>query len=511
MKKRLLLCLSVLLLFSCTLIGHVNAEKTTTEAKVPLRVPTTDDDLRAVLDSAFETNKIHFGEEGYQTVKKILLTTTPDYDGTDIKGENWFSAYCLDAELKYPQFSLENWSVAYDSITGTDDEGKSEAQRKIELLITFAIANRADDNLKNLIQEVKTYNIGPQDYGYVQTPDFDALLTRVENNETVQIELNQINYKKSLTQGELTNILKDKPSVTISIKKDDLILDKYNVEGLKDKKYEHALWILEHSYPTLNLEKSLEIAGANAQTAMQELGLTNQDELDDFVYMTVQYAIWKVTGEKAQGGKPIGDTLVGSEELNKLFQYLIKDRPEHDGYLDYVYGSTFDMVKPEAGKEVKEVGEYYMYGPYGVNHNLADLDKIRLSLTEAVEGVSITNENGDAITEINPNEKFYIKCLKTGKITNVQVNLTAVNATSFMNTVNGEDERGRIYFAYYPATQNVVTGGILHRPEVEKTITLNFNPKTGNESLGAMFVIMLIVASLAFVGISYKEKPVGLN
>ena len=34
-----------------------------------------------------------------------------------------------------------------------------EAQRKIELLITFAIANRADDNLKNLIQEVKTYNI----------------------------------------------------------------------------------------------------------------------------------------------------------------------------------------------------------------------------------------------------------------------------------------------------------------------------------------------------------------
>ena len=48
---------------------------------------------------------------------------------------------------------------------------------------------------------------------------------------------------------------------------------------------------------------------------MQELELTNLDDLDDFVYMTVQYAIWKVTGEKAQGVKPIGDTLVGSEEL----------------------------------------------------------------------------------------------------------------------------------------------------------------------------------------------------
>jgi hypothetical protein len=76
---------------------------------------------------------------------------------------------------------------------------------------------------------------------------------------------------------------------------------------------------------------------------------------------------------------------------------------------------------------------------------------------------------------------------------------------------DGKESRGRIYYAYYPATQNVVSGGILHVPQIEKEITLNFNPKTGNVDIGLMFVVLLVVCSLAFVGISYKEKPLGLN
>ena len=502
MKKRLFLCLTMLLVLTCTLIGRVNA---TTEAKVPSRVPTVEDDLRAVLDEEFTTNKIHFGEAGDHTVKKILLTTTPDYTGTDIKGENWFSAYCLDSELKYPQFSIENYMVAYDSIVGELD-GKSEAQRKVELLLIFAIANRADGNLKEALKEIKEFDYGPQSITYVGTPDFEDLLTKIEANQTVEIQVKKIEYIKSMQEPTPVDVLKGNQT-TISINKNDLILDKYSVTGLEEKKYEHALWILEHSYPTLSLEKSLAVAGANPQTAMAELDIAEMSSLDDYVYMTVQYAIWKVTKGTAQGGKAIGNTLEGSAELNKLFQYLIKDRPEHDGYLDYVYGSTFDMVNPPVSNEVKEEGEYYLYGPYSVNHNLADLEKIKLSLTTAVEGASIVDENGNAITEMNPNGKFYIKCLKDKKITNVQVKLEAVDATTFA----GEDQRGRIYFAYYPATQNVVSGGILHRPEVTKEITINFNPKTGNESLAAIFVMMLIGCSLAFVGISYKEKPIGLN
>lgn len=507
MKKKLLICLSTLLVLTCSLIGHVNAEAApTTDAKVPTVVPTVDDDLRAVLDAEFTTDKIHFGEAGKHTVRKILLTTTADYDGTDIKGENWFSAYCLDSELKYPQFSITNYAVAYNSITEATEDGKSVAQQKVELLLIFAIANRADENLTEALKEIKGFNYGPQNIKYVGTPDFEDLLTKIEAGQTVELQVNKIEYVKSAQDPTTVDVLNGK-TATISINKQDLILDKYNVEGLKDETYEHALWILEHSYPTLTLEKSLAVAGADMQTAMTELGITTESELDDYVYMTVQYAIWKVTKGTALGGKTIGDTLEGSAELNKLFQYLIKDRPEHDGYLDYVYGSTFDMVNPPAASEVKEEGEYYVYGPYSVSHNLADLEKIKLSLTTAVEGASIVDGSGNEITEMTPDGKFYIKCLKDKKITNVQVKLEAVNATTFA----GEDERGRIYFAYYPATQNVVSGGILHVPEVTKEITINFNPKTGNESLGAIFVLMLIVASLAFVGISYKERPVGLN
>lgn len=505
MKKKLLICLSILLVLTCALIGHVNAEVIpTTDAKVPSVVPTVDDDLRAVLDGEFTTDKIHFGEAGSHTVRKILLTTTADYDGDDIKGDNWFSAYCLDSELKYPQFSIENYAVAYDSITAEQD-GKSVAQQKVELLLIFAVANRADETLRESLKDIKGFNYGPQNISYVNTPDFEDLLTRIENGETVEVQVNKIEYVKSIDNATPVDVLNGN-ATTISINKNDLILDKYNVEGLKDTVYEHALWILEHSYPTLTLEKSLEVAGADMQTAMTELGITTESELDDYVYMTVQYAIWKVTKGTALGGKAIGDTLEGSEELNKLFQYLIEDRPEHNGYLDYVYGSTFDMVNPTED-EAREEREYYVYGPYSVKHNLADLEKIKLSFTTAVEGASIVDENGNEITEMAPEGKFYIKCLKDKKITNVQVKLEAVNATTFA----GEDERGRIYFAYYPATQNVVSGGILHVPEVTKEITINFNPKTGNESIAAIFVMMLIIGSLAFVGISYKERPVGLN
>lgn len=509
MKKRLLLCLSILLVVSCALIGHVNADETL-DAKAPSVIPEANADLRAKLDEVFSTNKIYFGEtqptdvNAYLQVKKIFIAPQPE-SGT-IEDSQWFSAYCLDSQLKYPQFSINNAAVVYDSIV--DVGGKTAQQQKIELLITMAIANRADDNLIRLLETVKYYNFGPQDYGYVTTPDFENLLNQVEMDEEVSIELNTIKFSEN--GSTLVNIIPEGQTVTVTIKKSDLMYDKYDVKDLKNTKYEHALWILEHSYPTLDLTKTFEVAGASAELAKEELGLNDISELDDYVYMTVQYAIWKVTDQKDQGGTTIGDTINGSAQINKLYQYLIQDRSEHNGYLDFVYGSTFDMVNPPVGNEMKEEGEYYVYGPFSVKHNLADLEKIKVSLTTQVDGVSIVDESGNVITEILPEGKFYIKTLKSKKVANVEVKLEAVGATSFANP-NGSDERGRIYYAYYPLSQNVVTGGILHAPEVTTEFTVNFNPKTGNTSIAAIFVMVLIGCSLAFVGISYKEKPIGLN
>ena len=47
--------------------------------------------------------------------------------------------------------------------------------------------------------------------------------------------------------------------------------------------------------------------------------------------------------------------------------------------------------------------------------------------------------------------------------------------------------------------------------ELNKTFELVFNPKTGGEDIVALFAISLILFSLVYIGISYKNKPVELN
>ena len=44
-------------------------------------------------------------------------------------------------------------------------------------------------------------------------------------------------------------------------------------------------------------------------------------KLEDFVYSTVQYAVWYANGGVDSNGNAIGNTLEGSGELNKLYQY----------------------------------------------------------------------------------------------------------------------------------------------------------------------------------------------
>lgn len=502
MKKRLMFCLATLLIVSCALISHTMTVKAETKpGKVPSVIPVVTDDLRAVLDEEFKISDIHFGEEGEITMKKILLTT--DSTEGNVLGNNWFSAYCLDSQLKYPQFSILNTKPEF-TFEAAD---AAEAETKVRMLVMFAIANSADETLKGYLKTVQGYKFGPQNVTFATTPNYSDVLTSVKDGNQVELQLTGIEYSETLT-SEPVNILAGKEPVTITLDASDLQLDKYEVKDLKDPKYAHALWILEHSYPTLTIEESLRVAGTSSEAVKTELG---QDiNLDNYMYLVVQYAIWKVTGNTAEGGKPIGDQLVGSVELNKLYQYLISDRDEHNGYLDFNYGANFTMVNPPASSEVREDGDYYVYGPYGVEHNLASIEKIKLSLPNPIEGVSITDASGNVITEMLPEGKFYIRCLKSAKIANVQVKLESVNAVSFTGA-DGENHRGRIYYAYYPLTQNVVTGGIIHAPEVSKEITLNFNPKTGNENIAAIFVMLLIGCSLAFVGISYKEKPIGLN
>ena len=155
---------------------------------------------------------------------------------------------------------------------------------------------------------------------------------------------------KTVSFGENGEVIEVR---TVDITKTSLpniIYDKYVAsDASKDvaSKYENALWILEHSYPTLDLNETLNAAGVDKdllKTQIKELqkkasnvtpaenytqafnsgalenygklGLTPfaadqtkanatdaelNELLENYVYSTVQYAIWKVNGKEGLG------------------------------------------------------------------------------------------------------------------------------------------------------------------------------------------------------------------
>ena len=84
-------------------------------------------------------------------------------------------------------------------------------------------------------------------------------------------------------------------------------------------------------------------------------------------------------------------------------------------------------------------------------------------------------------------------------------------AYPFALTFENANKRGRIYYSYYPNSQNVISGGNVSYLTLSKNYDLVFNPKTGETDIAALFGISLILFSLVYIGISYKNKSVELS
>lgn len=555
MKKRLFLVLTALFICCTFMIGYVNA-KDTVDARVPAAIPDNNDVLQAVLDKPFDFSLIKFSSTdggeiaGKTDIKKILLTVTPGEEA-DIKGDAWFAVYCLDSSLKYPQFSFVNFG---------DISGLPESQQ-VQTYIMFSLFNNAALTEKlsvasgHVIEPMITYTL-PE--GETDT----SILTKIKNNEEVTIKVQKLTYVGSpnveITAADLSGTA-GATEFDVVIHREDLLLDKYTANPLRTKNYNHAMWIIEHSYPTLGLKETFDYAGADYYAALAEIlvltgnnggkavnVLTNEikntatcadkdaiagyygvnvadvnetycsnkinelvetSRLEDYVYSTVQYAIWKANDGLDYNGSQLGNSLIGSEQLNVLYGFLIRNRAEYANYLNQTYTDTVELVKPKAGSEVKEEGEYYVYGPYSVKHDLFSISNITLEFGQNIEGATLVNAAGEEIASININEQFYVKCAKNAKITGVNVVFKSGNATTFYPSAN----RGRIYYAYYPNTQNVVSGGKLVDIQIEKNFDLVFNPKTGIEDVGVVFFAVIIAFSLGYVALAYKNKPVELE
>lgn len=527
MKK----CFKSIFFVTIFVLSCITIQAATEKAKLPTTIPAENTSLYADVYDEFDFSKITFDGEngnaivGKDNMKKIRLAD--GYDAATLTLNNdWFTAYCLDGNLKYPENGLHYQLIANPAST---------YKQQLDTIVTAAIFNDTSKN-QTMYNAFKTFENGviasQASYQATDGTTIDESLaqTYVEsilNGQTISVKLIEFIYLN--TEGsQITIDASEFLSYTnssdteyiLEIEKNDVIFDKYLVTGMPfhNKTYNHGLWIIEHSYPTLTIEDTLIAAGADITMLEEEIRTlhsgevlnleTLTDYVESYVYSTIQYAIWKVHDGIEVDGEKLGNSLQGSVELNKLYQYLIRDREEYANYSSKIYGDKISLVKPSGNEVFKENSTNYIYGPYKFEHNVMELSSISLSFSPEsnTTGIKIVDENGTEITNISNEESFYVAVDKETKTANVKIDATVNGAKGFYPN----ESRGRIYYANYALGQNVISGGRLIPLTIEDTFEFSFNPKTGVDDIGILFLVTLIAFSLGYLVLSYKNQPVEL-
>ncbi len=324
---------------------------------------------------------------------------------------------------------------------------------------------------------------------------------------------------------------------TVTINPGDIFFDEYEDSTTETGKpnYNHALWILEHSYPTLSFDDALAIAGINKTALINEIkGLfgtaapydTYTDAqwtkmAEDYVYFVTQYAIYKSVGAKFNN-KTLGNEIVPASgtasvtNLDILYKYYNQDRNEYTDYDKKKF--TNKDKKIELNEELaknqkpKESGDYYLYGPYSLNYGFLSSDDVTVTIAdENKTDKSITDKDGNEKSgNIASGEEFYIKVKKSANISGVKIAMSTDHAYTIPDY---EDNRGVVYYPHNKLLKDIVAGGVYTNlgssPSDTKDIV--FNPKTGVENVAIVFVITLIAFSLGYLVLNYKNNPVELN
>lgn len=645
-KKFLKVTLAFTLLFTFVVVNAAGPRVQTTPAKAMGRQLEPDEQIYAVLDTeefeefgkfvSFSNPNGNDKVQAYESSQKILITQspnwatalaglTPDSNGkiltapaSTLAGDNWFTAYCLDGNAKYPQFTIYNMNAqtnkslllnlmgkmynmdaatkgALEAVLAEEMNSTVEAVRQklpelnaskirmadYQIGATTLMAVLGNKNLKDAFNKAKghdmdginyiiKYNfLDPKTGGVLLANDMTFDLSHFElanstnapanDNAAAQAAiaskallggLGQLNalygtgtvkvLVKELTivgvnaQGSEANYvpttvsadeLRGKDSAganvdgyyTATYSGKDILFDKYDSKDAGN--YKHALWIIEHSYPSMTLDAFYAETGVNGTTLASELtglysGETfNETEVanlvDNFVYTTVQYAIWYANNSSPVG--KIGDTLyLGSlnenNELNKIYKYLTKSRDEYTTYGEVNYNVDKVVIDETNKDKVTEKGDSYFYGPFKASYNVIAPQQITYTIeSNNKSAVSIVDKDGNALEKLNNGQEFYVKCTKAGKVTNVKLTFNA-SGKSYKKS-----QKGSVLYANFVLNQNVITG--LGYEDVNGTGTseLVFNPKTGVPNIAIVFVITLIAFSLGYLALSYNNKPVELQ
>lgn len=444
-----------------------------------------------------------------------VLEFSTTYDANNNLTNTKYS-YCLDKNMKYPEGYHE---FAKDG-TGTK-EAHAKAIARFGLM--RELANQ--EALRNLFKnKIGTHmEIGPTlEFSTEFVNNLDNFISTFTAGNEVTVAIKNVTYDQgySVTGAEMNNALGKGSDeyYTYTFKKSDIMYINYSVTPFENTyNYNHALWILEHSYPTLSVKEALELAGADITTLKSEIEALHSGEtidvdkkIEDYVFVVVQFSIWKATGATVDGVK-IGNSLTGVngvelKELNKLYQFLIQDRDIYTNYGSLTYANTIEFVKPAAGKEVYSTNNGIIkYGPYAIDAKVVSTAEIKLEVTDSYKDkVKIVDKLGNEITKFENGLEFYISVPKSEKISEINLKATADNALVFEPAEN----RGKIYYSRYPFFQNVVVGGKVNTTSVVGTIKLQYNPSTGVTNVALLFVVTMVAFGIGYLVLNYKNKPV---
>lgn len=564
MKKRILF-VTILLSVFFAFIYSVHAIE---PAKAPTTVPPVGTKMfgatDGVLDEAgrqwFDYSHVSFKNgtqtlQGKEELEKIKIATNRDVaSAPDIKlSDDWFTAYCLDPNLLYPQNGISTKYLISEvyAAAGSGDINKLYVD---DAVIEALFNSASDSKIKALLAALPKGNLGTVDYTYPSGYDgADANKTLLvaalqTTSNTPDAEKIKVGFKSlilvddsgnpiangAITGQQINQALDIKNASNeydeeymLELSQDTITFDLYTTKAMPSSTVNnHILWIIEHSYPSISMDRLFADAGVSGSTLRTEVlglagntGLTDDEKVENYVYSTIQYAIWYVTGLGINGAT-IGNELVATNtadaskvvELNKLYQYLIKDRDIYATYANEsnTFGNTLTIkLNKTDNKNINhENSERIKYGPYVVTSNMVTAGTISLSIKDNVDGVTIVNAAETAITTVKEGEEFYINVNKA-KIKKASDRVIVVAKTT--DGITYESNRGRIYEAYSPLVQNVASGGKATTVPAEAELKIDLNVHTGLVNIAGLFLMTMVVFSVGYLLLSYTNKKVELS
>lgn len=533
-------------LFVC-IIGLININASNIIPKVNLGGFNVGDKSDFKISDAYDFSLISFTSDkdgktitGRSDMKKI-------YSGTS---DNYFTAYCMDGNKKYPEYEYF--------------ASKQSPEALIKYMTIFEILKECNAKesckLFDNIQSISGYDITNIDEASTET------ITKFNNNETVTMTLSKILFifrdlsYVQFSASELATALGKEVTdgkISVSFKRSDFIVNHYTASVMPDSVgYKKALWIIEHSYPTLDLDESLTYADVNINTLISELitllksknptaakvcvekngvevkcesqssvsGNNVSINLEDYVYGTVQYAIWQVIGDfyelDGENKLYLGDTLIGSNELNKLYKYLIKDR---DSYENNDYTANLYLEVPEKESYKSESNAEY-YGPYKIKSKMliTNWNSLTATLISPKSGVTLVDKDLKELTSetVSDNKKYVIPSVVDDenngyaefyiRIDNSAKDTTAVNITlnATGKNYNNDANRGRLFFSESPLDQVVAVSASIIDVTATNEIRLEYNAKTGDFAFGTILLAVLGAFTIGYIALRFKGEPI---